>query len=70
MMFGSMGKYAITYKTNSRYFDIYKPKYIHDFKVLVSYENFEGSKAIYIESTNTLVINQVNVLKFFDAKQY
>lgn len=56
MMFGSIGKYAITYKSGTSSFDIYRSKYIHDFKVLVSYEDFGGSKVINLENGNALLI--------------
>lgn len=35
MMYGVKGKYGITFKTNERSFDIYKRKYVHDYKVTV-----------------------------------
>jgi hypothetical protein len=35
MMFGALGKYGITYKTNEGNFDVYRRKYIHDYKVNV-----------------------------------
>ena len=49
MMIGSAGKYAITYKSGISNFDIYRSKYSHDFKVLVSYEDFGGSKFLNLE---------------------
>jgi hypothetical protein len=33
MMFGPKVKYGITYKSNEQSFDIYRKKYVHDFKV-------------------------------------
>ena len=46
MMFGSRSKYGISYKAKEKSFDIYRRKFIHDFKVLVSDLNFEGSTGI------------------------
>lgn len=41
MMYGVRGKYGITFKTNERSFDIYRRKYVHDYKVTVSSESFD-----------------------------
>ena len=35
MMIGSKVRYAITYKTNERGFDIYQRKYMHNLRVCV-----------------------------------
>ena len=70
MMYGVGGKYCVTFKSGQREFDIYKRKYVHDFKVLVQKENFEGSKCIYFENDNCLIINQGNKLRFYDAEKF
>ena len=56
MMFGSKVKYGITYKSNQKSFDIYRRKYIHDFKVPVSNLDFEGSVGIEFEKHNAFVV--------------
>ena len=45
-MYGVGGKYCITYTMNQNSFDIYKRKYVHDFKVNVIEDKFEGFRAL------------------------
>ena len=56
MMYGKMGRYCVTYKTNMKSFDLYRRKYEHDFRVKVVDENLEGSKGIYLNSSNVLIV--------------
>ena len=56
MMFGSKVKYGITYKTNQRSFDVYRRKYIHDFKVPVVDTNLEGSFGIDLTSIKAFCV--------------
>ena len=67
MMYGTKGKYCITYKMNERSFDIYRKKYVHDYKVaLHSNYDFEGSKCIPFDDLNILLVTYVDRIKFFD----
>jgi hypothetical protein len=56
MMFGSKVKYGITYKTNQRSFDVYRRKFIHNFKVPVVDTNLEGSFGIDLTSINAFCV--------------
>jgi len=69
MMYGVKGKYCITYKINERSFDIYRRKYVHDYKVtLHGNYNFEGSRCIPFNELNILLVTQVDRIKFFDME--
>jgi hypothetical protein len=56
MMFGRKGVYGITYKTNEGNFDVYRRKYIHDYKVPVVNVDLDGSKGLPVESMNAFLI--------------
>ena len=60
MMVGSQKRYAITYKHNEAWFEIYRRKYMHNLRVNVNDGNFEGSKSIEIVSSNFLLVSQVD----------
>jgi len=46
MMFGSKVKYGITYKTNQKSFDVYRRRYMHDYKVPICHDVLEGSMGL------------------------
>ena len=54
MMFGSKVRYCITYKTNQTSFDVYRRKYVHDYRVNVVNNNLDGSAGIEIQSMNVM----------------
>ena len=60
MMFGSRVRYGVTYKTNQRSFDIYRRKYIHDFKTPVSYDNLEGSTGLELVKINAFLCSKID----------
>ena len=66
MMIGSKVRYAITYKTNERGFDIYQRKYMHNLRVCVDDQNFEGSKAIEILTSNLILVTKVDQVLMYD----
>ena len=70
MMYGSAGRYCVTYKTSERSYNIYKRKYIHDFKIKVIEENFEASKSLFLKATNQFLVCMKNHVRFYDAKEY
>jgi hypothetical protein len=43
MMFGSLVRFGITYKSNQPGFTIYTRKYFHNFKCAISNKNYEGA---------------------------
>lgn len=67
MMIGSKVRYAIAYKTNERGFDIYQRKYMHNLRVCVDNENFEGSKAIEIITSNIILITKIDMVLVYDC---
>lgn len=70
MMFGAKGIYGITYKTNEGNFDVYRRKYIHDYKVPVVNADLDGSKGLPVESMNAFLISKKNVIKFYDVDTF
>ena len=60
MMFGSKVKYCVTFKTNQKSFDIYRRKYEHQFRANVVKDNFDGSRALQIESINAFVVSKID----------
>ena len=70
MMFGSKVRYCITYKTNQRSFQIYRRKYIHNFKVTVNDENMEGSKGIEFARLGLFLISKVDKALLYDSSSF
>lgn len=70
MMFGSKVRYCVTYKTNQKSFEVYRRKYEHDFKVPISFENFEGSRGLEIPSINAFVATQVDKINIYDQDTF
>lgn len=70
MMFGSRVRYGISYKQNQKCFDIYRRKYMHNLKVCVNSENFEGAKAMEIVTMNTFLVTQIDKVLMFDSETY
>lgn len=70
MMIGSGKKYAITYKTNEKGFDIYQRKYLHDLRVCINASNFEGAKAVEIVSSGLFLISKVDEIIVYDNETY
>ena len=52
MMIGAAKRYSITYKTNQKDFEIYRRKYMHNLRVCVNDNNFEGSKSVEMPLSN------------------
>jgi hypothetical protein len=46
MMIGPKVRYCVTYKNDSRGYNIFRAKYVHNFKVNVQNDNLEGSKIL------------------------
>ena len=68
MMYGVRGKYGITFKTNERSFDIYRRKYVHDYKVTVDHKSFDQAKCIPFNEMNILLVTAVTAIKFYDME--
>jgi hypothetical protein len=67
MMIGSKVRYAITYKTNEKSFDIYQRKYMHNLRVCVDDQNFDGSKGLEIISSNIVLVTKVDKVLMYDC---
>lgn len=70
MMFGSKGIYGITYKQNEGNFDVYRRKYVHDYKVNVVHEDFDGAKGLPVESMKAFLVGVNDKIKFYDVNTF
>lgn len=70
MMFGPQVKYGITYKSNEQSFDIYRKKYVHDYKVNTVAMNLDGSRGLPIESLDAFLVSKIDKIMFFDIHSY
>ena len=69
-MFGSRVRYGITYKTNQKSFDIYRRKFIHDFKLNVVPDNLDGSRGLPIESMGAFLVSKIDQIHFYDMDTF
>lgn len=69
-MFGSKVRYAVTYKTNQRAFDIYRRKACHDFKVPISDENLEGSLGLELLTLGTYLVTKIDQVIMYDSNNF
>lgn len=58
MMFGSLVRYCITFKTNQPNFSIWVRKSFHNFKVALTNENMEGSIGANLRTLNQYVMTE------------
>lgn len=70
MMIGAHKKYAITYKTNERGFEIYQRKFLHDLRVCINASNFEGAKAVEIISSGLFLVSNIFEITIYDNETY
>lgn len=70
MMFGSKVKYCITYKTNQKSFQIYRRKFLHNFKVTVNNENLEGSKGLEFAKLSVFLVTKVDKVIIYNSSTY
>jgi hypothetical protein len=69
-MFGARVKYGVTYKTNQKTFSIYRRSTMHDFKVCVSNENFEGSIGLELKEMNKFLVTKVDKITMYDSSDF
>lgn len=70
MMFGSKVRYCITYKTNQKSFQIYRRKFLHNFKVTVNNENLEGSKGLEFGKLGIFLVTKTDKVILYDSSTY
>lgn len=61
MMFGSLVRYCITFKTNQPNFHIWVRKAYHNFKVSLTNDNMEGSMGANLRSLNQYVMTEKKI---------
>jgi hypothetical protein len=69
-MIGKRVRYAITYKTNKKSFMLCRRKYIHNLKVTVNNNDFEGAFGIGLNTLNVFLIAKVDRVLIFDSHTY
>ena len=70
MMFGSRVRYGITYKNNQPNFNIYRRMYVHNIQSCVNTQNFAGSKAVSVVSSNLILVTKVDRILMFDIDTF
>ena len=70
LIFGSKVRYGLTYKTNTKGFDIYTRKYEHDFKVNVASENLEKCHGISVDTLGRILVSKTDHIAVYDIETY
>lgn len=70
MLIDQSDLYAVAYKTNQKSFDIFSKKYMNDFRVQSIDKNFEGCKAIEVESVGLILASFEDELLWIETKTY
>jgi hypothetical protein len=70
MMIGPKVKYCVTYKNGQRSFNVFRAKYLHDFRQNIVSENLEGAKALEFTNNNTFVLFKLDKLWVFDSTTF
>jgi hypothetical protein len=70
MMIGAMKRYSITYKQNERSFDIYQRKFMHNLRVCLDDNNYEGSKSLEIVTSNLVLVSKTDQVVMYDNEYY
>lgn len=70
MMFGRASKYAITYKTSTSGFRVYKRKYLHNFKVPIDGRNYEGSYGANLGEMQAYAIASGNEIQILSVTNF
>jgi hypothetical protein len=70
MLFGSKVKYGISYKLNERSFNLYRRKYLHNLKVCVDDENFEGCTGLALQELNICLVSKVDQVLIYDCTTF
>ena len=67
VMFGKKVRYGITYKNNERGFDVYERKAMHNMKVKVQGQSYEGSKGLEIATMKAYIVTEVDKINIYDS---
>ena len=70
MMFGRKVRNGVTYKTNQTGFDIYQRHSMHNLRVCVTAEDFEGSRALEIGSSNVFLVTKTDKILMYDCLSF
>lgn len=70
MMIGPKVRYCVTFKNSAKGFNIFRAKYVHNFKVNVFNQNLEGSKIIELQSINAFVVTTLSGILMYDSNTF
>jgi hypothetical protein len=70
MMIGPKVRYCVTYKNDSKGYNIFRAKYIHNFKVTVQSMNCEGSKILELQSIGAFVVTNTSGVSIYDSQDF
>jgi hypothetical protein len=70
MMIGSKVRYCVTYKTGAKVFNVFRANYIHNFKVTVVSDNFEGAKGLELASLKAFLCTRKDGVFMYDTNTY
>lgn len=70
MMIGSKVRYCVTYKTGEKLFNVFRANYIHNFKVTVVDNEFEGAKGLELESMKAFLCTRKDGVFIYDTNTY
>ena len=65
MMIGPAKRFAITYAFGEKKFDLFRRKYMHNFRVQIDKNNLEGQKAVEISSANLVMVSNNDQILLF-----
>lgn len=69
-MFGKSEKSCITYKINEKSFEIFQRKFLHNLRVCVNGNNYEGAKVIEIASMKMIFVTKIEYLEMYSSKNF
>lgn len=70
LMFGTLVRFGISYKTNQRSFDIYTRKYMHNLRVCVNSLNLEGATGLELATSNVFLVTNIDKILMFDCDNF
>jgi hypothetical protein len=70
MMIGPKVRYCVTYKNAMKGYNIYRAKYVHNFKVNVENKNLEGSKVMELTTINGFMVTTKSGVLLYDSNNF
>lgn len=70
MMIGRRGRNCVTYKNNEKGFNVYNRKYMHNLRVQIQGNDYQGSMGLDFSSMNAFVVSNIDRVIVFDSETY